>query len=261
MRSSRQESFSSGPQLAGVSMPAISRKHATPFSSRYGMPLSFFSPDGRISVAAVHSPLRSRKSNMASKRPRSLMNASKGRPSTISCATRARSFSQIRKLSPPTAAVTGWGTGPSIPFSCDTLATKCPAKSTKNDRNVLSGLGLGLQQLLPPLLQGRGDPPPLLQVLLEGAVSGAVLPHHSQFFLPDISQLRTALLGAGQVVRRGGSGGATSAQETLNQRSGKHGLGLHEFRLQRAALGLQYPDLRPQWVGVIRHVSVVLWNH
>src|SRR5450759_2992802 len=195
-------------------MPAISRKHATPFSSRYGMPLSFFSPDGRISVAAVHSPLRSRKSNMASKRPRSLMNASKGRPSTISCATRARSFSQIRKLSPPTAAVTGLGTGSSIPFSCDTLATKCPAKSTKNDRNVLSGLDL--LQLLPPLLQGGGDPPPLFQILLEGAVSGAVLPHHSQFFLLDISQLRTTLHGAGQVVRRGGSGGATSAQETVS---------------------------------------------
>src|SRR5450756_831534 len=146
-------------------MPAISRKHS--------------------------SPLRSRKSSMPSKRPRSLKDASKGCPSTMSCATRARSFSQIRKLSPPTVGVTGLGTGPVLPFICDTLATKCQAKSTKNDRNVLSGLGLGLQQLLPPLLQGCGDPPPLFQILLEGAVSGAVLPHHSQFFLLDISQLRT----------------------------------------------------------------------
>src|SRR5713226_7382089 len=133
------------------------------------------------------------KSNMASKRPRSLMNASKGRPSTMSCSTRCRSLSQMRKLSPPTAAVTGLGTEPIIPSICDTRAAECPAKSTKNDKNVLSGLGL--LQLLTPLLQGCGDPPPLLQILLEGAVSGAVLPHHSQFFPLDISQLRTAVLG------------------------------------------------------------------
>src|SRR6266849_4592406 len=151
------------------------------------------------------------KSNMASKRPRSLMNASKGRPSTMSCSTRCRSLSQMRKLSPPTAAVTGLGTEPIIPSICDTRAAECPAKSTKNDKNVLSGLGL--LQLLPPLLQGCGDPPPLLQILLEGAVSGAVLPHHSQFFPLDISQLRTAVLGAGQVVRWGSSRGATARRK------------------------------------------------
>ena len=58
------------------------------------------SPDGRIAVAAVHRPL----SNMASKRPRSVRNASKGRPSTMSCSTRCRSFSQMRKLSPDVVA-------------------------------------------------------------------------------------------------------------------------------------------------------------
>src|SRR5258707_199891 len=176
-------------------MPAISRKHSTPFSSRYGMPLSFFSPDGRISVAAAHSPLRSKKSNMPSNRPRSLMNASKGRPSTMSCSTRCRSFSQMWKPSALTAAVTGLGTGPVIPSTCDTRAAQCPAKSTENDKNVLSGPGL--LQLLPPLLQGCGDPPPLFQVLLEGAISGTVLPHHSQLFLLDIGQHRTTVLGAG----------------------------------------------------------------
>src|SRR5229473_7650246 len=175
-------------------MPAISRKHSTPFSSRYGMPLSFFSPDGRISVAAAHSPVRSRKSNMPSKRPRSLMNASKARPSTMSCSTRCRSFSQRRKLSPPTAAVTGLGTEPIIPSICDTRAVECPAKSTKNDKNVLSGLGL--LQLLPALLQGCGDPPPCPQVLLEGAVRSALSAHRVQLFLFDVSYLRTTLLGA-----------------------------------------------------------------
>src|SRR5712692_10039746 len=137
------------------------------------MPLFFFSPDGRISVAAVSLKQNSRKSNMASKRPRSLTNASKGPPSTMSCSTRARFFSQIRKLSALTAAVTGWmGSGPVIPSTFDTPAAECPAKSTKRDKNVL--WGLGLLQLLPALLQGCGDPPPRPQVLLEGAVSRAL---------------------------------------------------------------------------------------
>src|SRR6266568_844793 len=178
------------------------------------MPLSFFRPDGRISVAACHSPFRSMKSNMASKRPRSLMNASKGRPSTMSCSTRARSFSQIRKLSPP-GALTRGSNRPVIPSTFDTRWAKCPAKSTKKDENVLSGLGL--LQLLPSLLQGRTDLPPLFQVLLEGAVSGAVLSYQRQVFLLDIGQLRTTLLRVRQVVRRGGPRGAASAQETLNQ--------------------------------------------
>src|SRR5216684_3909711 len=137
------------------------------------MPLFFFSPDGCILVAAVHSPLRSMKSNMASKRPRSLTNASKEPPSTIACSTRCRFFSHIRKLSALTAAVTGWmESGPVIPSTFDTPAAECPAKSTKRDKNVL--WGLGLLQLLPALLQGRGDPPPRPQVLLEGAVSSAL---------------------------------------------------------------------------------------
>src|SRR5438128_6584049 len=148
------------------------------------MPLFFLSPDGRISMAAVHSPLRSMKSNMASKRPRSLTNASKGRPSTISCSTRGRSFSQIRKLSPPAAAVIGL-TGPIIPSTFDTPSADCPAKSTKKDKNVL--LGLGLLQLLPSLLQGRGDLPPRPQVLLEGAVRSALSAHRIQLFLFDVS--------------------------------------------------------------------------
>src|SRR5260370_39962831 len=114
------------------------------------------------------------------------------------CSTRCRFFSHIRKLSAPAAAGIGL-TGPVIPSTFDTPAADCPAKSTRKDKNVLTGLGL--LQLLPSLLQGCADPPPLLQILLEGAVSGAVLPHHSQFFPLDISQLRTAVLGAGQVVR------------------------------------------------------------
>src|SRR5260370_12370975 len=158
-------------------MPAISRKHSTPFSSRYGMPLSFFSPDGRISVAAAHSPLRSMKSNMPSNRPRSLMNASKARPSTMSCSTRCRSFSQRRKLSPPTAAVTGLGTEPIIPSICDTRAVECPAKSTKNVKNVLSGLGL--LKLLPPLLHCFGDPTPLLHILQQSPLTTHLLPLHT----------------------------------------------------------------------------------
>src|SRR6266567_5589589 len=148
------------------------------------MPLFFFSPDGRISVAAVHSPLRSRKSNMASNRPRSLTNASKGRPSTISCSTRGRSFSQMRKLSALPAAVTGLR-GPVIPSTFDTLLADCPAKSTKQDKNVLSGLGL--LQLLPALLQGCCDLPPRPQVLLEGAVRSALSAHRVQLFLFDVS--------------------------------------------------------------------------
>src|SRR5712691_9777934 len=154
------------------------------------MPLFFFSPDGRISVAAVHSPLCSMKSNMASNRPHSLTNASKGRPSTISCSTRGRSFSQIRKLSALTAAVTGWmGSGPVIPFTFDTLAAQSPAKSTKKYKTVLSRLGL--LQLLPALSQGRGDPTPRPQVLLEGTVRSALSSHRVQIFLLDVSQLRT----------------------------------------------------------------------
>src|SRR5713101_7484722 len=222
------------------------------------MPLSFFSPDGRISVAAVHSPLRSMKSNMASKRPRSLMNASKGRPSTMSCSTRCRSLSQMRKLSPPTAAVTGLGTEPIIPSICDTRAAECPAKSTKNDKNVLSGLGL--LQLLPPLLQGCGDPPPLLQILLEGAVSGAVLPHHSQFFPLDIKSASNGRARSGTGSTLGSSRGATGAQEAFHQRSRQHDLGLHEFGFQRAALPLQSTDLPAPLIAGVRHVSVLLWN-
>ena len=83
----------------------------------------------------------------------------------------------------PRAAVTGVGTEPVIPFRFDIRAAQCPVKSTKKDKNVLSGLGL--LQLLPPLLQGRSDPPPLLQVL-------------------------------------GTSRGLAGAQEAFQQRSGKH---------------------------------------
>ena len=32
-------------------------------------------------------------------------------------------------------------------------------------------------------------------------------------------------------------------------------------KLSESALGLQCTDLRPQWVGGIRHVSGVPWNH
>src|SRR5881628_2246574 len=173
------------------------------------MPLFFFSPDGRIPVAAVHSPLRSMKSNMASNRPRSLTNASKGSPSTIACSTRGRSFCHTRKLSALPAAVTGW-TGPVIPSTFDTSAADCPAKSTKKDKNVLSGLGL--LQLLPALLQGRGDPPPGPQVLLEGAVRSALSAHCIQLFLFDVSQLRTTLLGAGQIIGWRMSRGIARAQ-------------------------------------------------
>src|ERR1700730_10078194 len=100
--------------------------------------------------------------------------------------------------------------------------TESPAKSTKTNGNILSGLGL--LQLLPSLLQGCTDLPPRFQVLLEGAVSGAVLTHQRQVFLLDIGQPRTTLLGVRQIVRRGGPRGAAAAQETLNQRSGQHGL-------------------------------------
>src|SRR5260370_40235514 len=102
------------------------------------------------------------------------MNASKGRPSTMSCSTRCRSFCQMRKLSSPTAAVTGLGTEPIIPSICDTRAAECPSKSTKNDKNVLSELGL--LKMLPPLLRGCGDQPPLYQILMESAVCTELLP-------------------------------------------------------------------------------------
>ena len=54
-------------------------------------------------------------------------------------------------------------------------------KSTEKDGNVLPGLGL--LQLLPSLFEGCRDPPPLLQILLEGAVGGAMLPHQRQIVL------------------------------------------------------------------------------
>src|SRR5882724_5188103 len=207
------------------------------------MPLFFFSPDGRISVAAVHSPLRSMKSNMASNRPRSLTNASKGLPSTIACSTRGRSFSHIRKLLALTAAVTGL-TGPVIPYTFDTAAADCPAKSTKKDKNVLRGLGL--LQLFPSLLQGRADPPPRPPVLLEGAVGSALSAHRLQLFLFDVSQLRTTLLGAGQIISWRMSRGIAGAQEAFHQRCCPHRLWLHQFGFQRAALRLQSADLHAQ---------------
>src|SRR5437667_4169636 len=176
-------------------MPAISRKHSTPFSSRYGMPLSFFSPDGRISLAAAHSPLRSMKSNMPPNRPRSLRNASKARPSTMSCSTRCRSSPKGGSSHRRPLLSQAWVPNPSSLL----LVTHGPSNVQRNrqrtEKNVLSRLGL--LQLLPPLLQGCGDPPPLLQVLLESAISCAVLPHHSQLFLLDIRQRRTTVLGAG----------------------------------------------------------------
>src|SRR5207245_295212 len=130
----------------------------------YGMPLSFFSPDGRISVAAAHSPVRGRKSNMPSKRPRSLMNASKGRPSTMSSSTRCRSFCQMRKLSPLTAAVMSqaWAPNPSSLLFVTHRRSNVQRNRQRTTKMFLSGLGL--LQLLPPLLQGCGDPPPLFQV-------------------------------------------------------------------------------------------------
>src|SRR5512132_1555957 len=218
------------------------------------MPLFFFSPDGRISVEAVSRPLRSMKSNMASKRPRSLTNASKEPPSTMICSTRCRFFSQIRKLSPPTAAVIGL-TGPVIPSTFDTPSTESPAKSTKKDKNVLSGLGL--LQLLPSLLQGRSDPPPRPQVLLEGAVRSALSAHRIQLSLFDVSQLRTTLRGAGQVISWRTSRGITSAQEAFHERSSQHGLGLHQLGFQRAALRLQSADLPAQVIAGLKHVSVL----
>src|SRR6266849_5031387 len=218
------------------------------------MPLFFFSPDGRIPVAAVHSPLRSMKSNMASKRPRSLTSASNGPPSTIVCSTRGRSFCHTRKLSARAAAVTGW-TGPAIPFTFDTPAANCPAKSTKKDKNVLSRLGQ--LQLLPSLLQGGGDPPPRPQVLLEGMVGSALSAHRIQLFLLDVCQLRTTLLGTGQIIGWRMSRGIARAQEAFHQRSRPQGLGLHEFGFQRAALGLQSANLPAQVIAGFRHVSVL----
>src|SRR6266566_2999278 len=176
-------------------MPAISRKHSTPFSSRYGMPLSFFSPDGRISVAAAHSPLRSMKSNMPSNRPRSLMNASKARPSTMSCSTRSDLSAKGGSCHRRPLLSQAWARNPSSLLFVTHRRPKVKRNRQRTTKMFLSGLGL--LQLLPPLLQGCGDPPPLFQVLLESAISCAVLPHHSQLFLLDIGQHRTTVLGAG----------------------------------------------------------------
>src|SRR5713101_2660862 len=112
----------------------------------------------------------------------------------------------------------------------------------------------------PPLLQGCGDPPPLLQILLEGAVSGAVLPHHSQFFPLDIKSASNGRARSGTGSTLGSSRGATGAQEAFHQRSRQHDLGLHEFGFQRAALPLQSTDLPAQWIAGVRHVSVLPWN-
>jgi len=153
-----------------------------------------------------------------------------------------------------TAAVTGL-TGPVIPYTFDTAAADCPAKSTKKDKNVLRGLGL--LQLFPSLLQGRADPPPRPPVLLEGAVGSALSAHRLQLFLFDVSQLRTTLLGAGQIIGWRMSRGIARAQEAFHQRCCQHGLGLHEFGFQRAALRLQSADLPAQVIAGVRHVSVV----
>ena len=77
----------------------------------------------------------------------------------------------------------------------DRGGTECPAKSTKNNENVLSGLCP--LQLFPALFQGGGNLPPSPEVLLEGTLRGAVLAHCVQVFLFDVGQLRTAVLGAG----------------------------------------------------------------
>ena len=51
--------------------------------------------------------------------------------------------------------------------------------------------------------------------------------------------------------------GAAVAQATRNRGSGKHGLGLHELGLRRAAFSLHDTDLLTQLRGGIGHVSVV----
>jgi hypothetical protein len=53
------------------------------------------------------------------------------------------------------------------------------------------------------------------------------------------------------------SRGIACAQEAFRQRSGQHGLGLHEFGFQRAALRLQSADLLAQLIAGFRHVSVL----
>src|SRR5205807_2267220 len=116
-----------------------------------------------------------------------------------------------------------------IPY-CKRKVQQCPAKSTEITRNVL--LGLGLLQLLPTLLQRDGELSPSLQVLLEGAIRGALPLKGGQFLLLDIGQLGTTLLGTRQVVGRTGSGRASGAQVTFDDRTGAQGLRLHQLGLQ-----------------------------
>src|SRR6266702_4776266 len=163
------------------------------------MPLSFFSPDGRISVAAAHSPLRSRKSSMASKRPRSLSNTRKGRPSTMSCSTCWRSFFQKRRLLSAAAADEFTSLDVLIQFRLPHTCANVQQNQTRTPNSVLARL----RQTLPQSLQFSRHFAPSCEDLLKLAVSLALLAHGSQFLLADIGELGSALLPAGQIISRG----------------------------------------------------------